>query len=810
MPERTLTYIYESEDRSSQALRSMAGSAAGADDAFESLENQILSYDQKTRSVAAGAINFENALEALNAEGIVTTQQIQNQIAQYDRLLQYYERDALATQQLTTLKAGLKTQLAAAERGQNAFGQASGNTAAFVNNFAFTLNDAQQASLGLDALIRATSNNIGVMISQFQAVSAAEQGFRGAMRSIGRSLIGPLGISVAFNAATTAIVLLQDAFKDAGDAAEDSAEEIQRPFEGLIEIIDAVKGSFDVNFTTLRQQSLTIAGEIGRIRNEIIEQERVVSQAFEQLTQAPNNRERISVLESERASLTALQEQLETQQGIQEEIALSLEKESEFRSRINELEQAGFKFSQDKNEEDEKSTRNALDELLALEELTKERDTLLLVTSEINREDLRRSAILESEIAQLEGIIEVRKRLFIEEARQREILQQFGADATPARLEGLGLEPQDIIPDSTAAGVLDILKNIQERFQSDGTANVEFVFDIKDEGRLKARGLSDSIVSEVDAISKALEDELFEDVEDLIDLNERLSDSIQTSLAGGIAAFGAGLGDVISGAQKFSSLGGVVLGTLADLGQSVGQQLIAFGTAGIAIQAFVTNPFAAIAAGLGLIALARTLRNRVQSQVNATTGAGGGQFGAGGAAPGTAGFTRTGLDGRLEAVPFDGRNRNENQNSNGLLVPRSGNVQQGADASGPATRRQEINVTVEPIIDLGSLEIPAPIVELGPVEVPAPIVDLSTLTIPGSSFDLSTLEIPAPVVNISSPEPAPVQLLQPLEPLQTTQRVEITLSEDSVVNLPGGAIKLSLQLTNQRDAELGISDNLGV
>jgi hypothetical protein len=103
-----------------------------------------------------------------------------------------------------------------------------------------------------------------------------------------------------------------------------------------------------------------------------------------------------------------------------------------------------------------------------------------------------------------------------------------------------------------------------------------------------------------------------------------------------IASAAVGIGDVMSG--LFSQLGGLlasghatfakflsaIVGTIGGVMVALGKQLIAFGTAGIAIKLFAKNPLGAIAAGAALILLGSQLGGAAQGTVNSGLGGGGG------------------------------------------------------------------------------------------------------------------------------------------------------------------------------------------
>jgi uncharacterized protein YoaH (UPF0181 family) len=107
------------------------------------------------------------------------------------------------------------------------------------------------------------------------------------------------------------------------------------------------------------------------------------------------------------------------------------------------------------------------------------------------------------------------------------------------------------------------------------------------------------------------------------------SNAIRDGVGGAFMALGEQLGSIFAGlAHGFRGFGKAIAGVLGATLKTVGQALIAFGVAGDAIKKFITNPFAAIAAGVALIALGSALAASAASSVSAggasVAGGGGG------------------------------------------------------------------------------------------------------------------------------------------------------------------------------------------
>lgn len=660
--DRELNYRIRTEDQSSAALDSVANSAARADASLDGVADASARVGAQTQQTTIGV----NALAAAQARaaslGIQTSASINKEIAELEQLGTVLQADAVATGQLAERKRALAATLAQATAAQSRFGATSGQAAGFVNNFAFSLNDAQQATFGLGAFIRATSNNLGVMVSQFVSVSAAAGGARRGLQAIRSAMIGPLGISVAVSAVSTALVFLSDAFKKTEEDAEGTAEKLEDEFADLIKIVDAVQGSFEFDFetadialATLQQRIFETTEAIDAVRVPEVDDPGAQAEAF-----------RLAGEETERLNelLAEYNKQLEA-------IELRVGNERKIREQIAELEERGLNFTRDRSAEERRAEAAEARRLERLEnqktaeqELVEKRNDLRSAIDDENREDIRTLVILDREIEKLEAAIETRRALFAEEERQNELREEFGDRATPAPVAAAGLELDVTALDGPAGR----------------TARRIAIF----RAAAEARGLSEEVLSEAEAISAGLEDTLFSSVEDFIELNERLSDSISNSLAEGVAGFGEALGDVITGSQSFAAIGQTVLLTLSDLGASIGRQLIAFGVAGIAIRRFVTNPIGAIIAGGALIALSRVLRNRVQSQID-----GAADGGAGGASDSV--FQIPGAFNGSGSFQASGNRSSDGVAAGGFAVPASGVVSNdftgAAESSSPTLPR---------------------------------------------------------------------------------------------------------------------------
>lgn len=121
---------------------------------------------------------------------------------------------------------------------------------------------------------------------------------------------------------------------------------------------------------------------------------------------------------------------------------------------------------------------------------------------------------------------------------------------------------------------------------------------------------------------------------------------INDGIMNGLASFGAGIGDLISGTASIKDVGNMLLGTLGGVMEQLGKVAISTGVAVEAIKTALTSlgGLGAIAAGVALIALSRVVTSRV-SKIGSSGG--GGSLGMGQSVPGRA------MGGTIQAgVPY--------------------------------------------------------------------------------------------------------------------------------------------------------------
>ncbi|WP_247237764.1 tape measure protein [Telluribacter sp. SYSU D00476] len=93
----------------------------------------------------------------------------------------------------------------------------------------------------------------------------------------------------------------------------------------------------------------------------------------------------------------------------------------------------------------------------------------------------------------------------------------------------------------------------------------------------------------------------------------RAWDNAKYSMAVGM---GEWIGGMIAGVSSLADLPRMFGSILGDLATQIGKSMIAFGTAGKALQSIIKDPITAVVAGVGLVALGAALKANVQQSIN--------------------------------------------------------------------------------------------------------------------------------------------------------------------------------------------------
>lgn len=284
-------------------------------DAFAEAQQEV---GRVAAAVDQAADQMQGALDDLHVPGTVAAQADQLQaelsdasqaVAALDALLEQLDFPVeLRAEVIAGFKEGLQeagmaaqqmgAQLEAAGTGargaqgslQRMQGQVTGVASAFQRNanpalasFSYVMNDSMMFTYGFRQGLMGIANNVGPLIQQLQSLKAATGSSVLAMKALGASMLGPMGIVIAINAAMTAVMLFgsksKDAFGGAKKAAEDAAKEIERmksAVEGLVDVTDPA-AKYAGSVTNIAVAAVAAREEMERLEGQLKDLERTMS-----------------------------------------------------------------------------------------------------------------------------------------------------------------------------------------------------------------------------------------------------------------------------------------------------------------------------------------------------------------------------------------------------------------------------------------------------------------------------------------------------------------------------------------------------
>lgn len=124
---------------------------------------------------------------------------------------------------------------------------------------------------------------------------------------------------------------------------------------------------------------------------------------------------------------------------------------------------------------------------------------------------------------------------------------------------------------------------------------------------------------EIEALIRKLE-ELRGKLSDVGEDSINIGDDIVEGLADATASLLESIGNLANGSDDFIDVGNNLVKALGDLAVKVGKMLIGFGFGALSLDALISNPFTAIAAGAALVALGSAAKAAVSEEVSKTTG----------------------------------------------------------------------------------------------------------------------------------------------------------------------------------------------
>ena len=276
----------------------------------------------------------------------------------------------------------------------------------------------------------------------------------------------------------------------------------------------------------------------------------------------------------------------------------------------------------------------ALEKKTLEENLEIQREKARIETEKVNMsesmaEDERGAAEERAKLAQMEAdMINSTRRLYTKEQGLSAKAAKDVADATDEQIKSyreLREEEQKLFDQQIALRKQMIAPIQQQRYSSADTTTLAPMTFMSDETR-------EGLYTQLDEMKGVVID---------------ISSEINNAMNGMALGFGEAIGNMISGAEGFNNIGQAIVGPLADMAITVGKIAIGAGIAVLGIKkAFESiNPFAAIAAGIALVALGTAVKgalaNAAKGSSTASASVSGGSYDARGFGATTTAFAKT-------------------------------------------------------------------------------------------------------------------------------------------------------------------------
>ena len=258
--------------------------------------------------------------------------------------------------------------------------------------------------------------------------------------------------------------------------------------------------------------------------------------------------------------------------------------------------------------------KKTLEENLEIQREKARIETEKVGMSESMAEDERGAAEERAKLAQMEAdMINSTRRLYTKEQGLSAKAAKDVADATDEQTKSyreLREEEQKLFDQQIALRKQMIAPIQQQRYSSADTTSLAPMTFMSDETR-------EGLYTQLDEMKGVVID---------------ISSEINNAMNGMAVGFGEAIGNMISGAEGFNNIGAAIVGPLADMAITVGKIAIGAGIAVLGIKkAFESiNPFAAIAAGIALVALGTAVKgalaNAAKGSSTASASVSGGSY----------------------------------------------------------------------------------------------------------------------------------------------------------------------------------------
>lgn len=180
--------------------------------------------------------------QRLNAVGVKTSAQLEQQLNQYEELIVAANGDRRAQQQLAASAAQLREEIRRLDEANRRNGQSTMLSQFTLLNFGFAVQDASTFSQGFAFGLRSIANNLDGVFRSFGELKRQEGTFGGAFKRLAKDITSPSGLIVALNLVTTGAVVLFEIFDKRGRELDKIAEKAKNLTAELIKLRSSTEG----------------------------------------------------------------------------------------------------------------------------------------------------------------------------------------------------------------------------------------------------------------------------------------------------------------------------------------------------------------------------------------------------------------------------------------------------------------------------------------------------------------------------------------------------------------------------------------
>jgi len=441
---------------------------------------------------------------------------------------------------------------------------------------------AQDAPFGFIGI----ANNINPLVESFGRLKAETGSTGGALKALVAGLSGPAGLGLAFGVITSAITFAQiglQAWSRGSKDAKENSDLFKKDLEALKRELNAVTDELN-NFISVAESSAKL--------NDI----NIVAR-FEDKTEQ-------GVLQRQAKFIT-----------ISEELVKATDARREASKNYEEIVRSAFKTEEQYNQ--------ALKAGLDVVNQTIKKENELQAARELQAA-INRAATIEEQRAAAERARSAKKskksietisdayRNFIQElVNNQKLATLFNEPAVKKNIESFE----------------SFIQLAVKKFNARATFTLPLVFELNALKRsldaVKPEDLVKSLQEEINLTPIAIPFEIPEGSidnikKDGVNIAEALSNALANSFSTIAVGLGEALGAAIGGATDFGNIFQGIFQQLGGVIKQLGEQLIQIGSlaiaAKLALKNIFTNPFAAIAAGIALVALGSLIQNATAPQ----------------------------------------------------------------------------------------------------------------------------------------------------------------------------------------------------